>query len=437
MRTLIAVLFLATSVWAQTAQQPSKGIPEQGSPPRNLKVRPDGHVSANQDPPNPEKFEVHIVRRGETLWLIAGEVLKNPRLWPQLWEQNEHIINPHWIYPNDQILIKPVTVLSEAKPPETPAEPQQPAAAEPEQPQTPRKVVYPAVTVIAPPEPAARSVFVLDQQKPTSEVKYHDLYCSGMVRTAPIPDALHILSKFQGSGAVLATDAEYVYLSQGAEDGITVGTVFQVVRPTKELTNPFARRKTERDLGLHFLDIGQLRVVLVQPDFSLARVIHSCADAVDAGDILMPFQPIVLPPLPRPRPFSPTMTAAGGVKGMIVSTKDVMLNFGSSFDVPHDIPGVPGGHLGPMERGIAGAGAIVYIDIGQNHSVCPGDLFIVYRDVEIDERLYALPYDVKKIRNTRSAIGELVVLKVGERAATALVTYASDGLALGDLIESR
>ena len=116
MKPLFALL-VASSLWAQ-AQAPNKTIPQQGPPPKNLTVRPDGHVSANQDAADPGKFEVHIVKMGETLSGIAGEVLKNPRLWPQLWEQNEHIINPHWIYPNDQILIRPVTVLSEAKPPE-------------------------------------------------------------------------------------------------------------------------------------------------------------------------------------------------------------------------------------------------------------------------------------------------------------------------------
>src|SRR4030095_11226505 len=124
MRTLIAALLLTASAWAQTTQTPTRTAPKQGPPPKNLSVRPDGHVSANQDPAEPDKFEVHLVKQGETLSGIAGEVLKNPRLWPQLWEQNEHIVNPHWIYPNDQILIRPVTVLSEAKPPEPQAAPE-------------------------------------------------------------------------------------------------------------------------------------------------------------------------------------------------------------------------------------------------------------------------------------------------------------------------
>src|SRR5580700_4379425 len=118
MRTLLAALLVASTAFAQT---PTTPLPQQAPPPRNLTVRPDGHVSANEDPANPDKFELHVVRQGETLSGIAGEVLKNPGLWPQLWEQNEHIVNPHWIYPNDKILIKPVTTITEAVPPPPPA----------------------------------------------------------------------------------------------------------------------------------------------------------------------------------------------------------------------------------------------------------------------------------------------------------------------------
>src|SRR5215471_18300086 len=134
MRMVLAAVLLASTASGQT---PTKTIPAQGPPPRNLTVRPDGHVSANQDPANPDNFEVRIVKQGDTLSAIAGEALKNPRLWPQLWEQNEHIINPHWIYPNDKILIRPVTVISEAKPPETAPEPAPPVQEAPPEPAEP------------------------------------------------------------------------------------------------------------------------------------------------------------------------------------------------------------------------------------------------------------------------------------------------------------
>src|SRR6185295_7240228 len=166
--------------------------------------------------------------------------------------------------------------------------------------------------------------------------------------------------------------------------------------------------------GMHYLDVGQLKVVLAQPDFSLARVMHNCADAVEVGDIMFPFQQINLPPRQRSRPFSPTMTTPGDVSGIIVSAKESLLNFGSAFELSGKIPGVKGGRLGPTERGIASERSIVYIDLGEDKAVRPGDLFIVYRDIDLDERLYSLPKEAQKLKKTRNAIGELLVLKVGE-----------------------
>src|SRR5436190_14609259 len=95
MRIMLALLLLASTAFAQ-----GKKPPAQGPPPKNLTKSADGHVTANHDPAKTEDFEIRVVKMGDTLSAIAGEVLKDPKLWPQLWEQNEHIINPHWIYPN-------------------------------------------------------------------------------------------------------------------------------------------------------------------------------------------------------------------------------------------------------------------------------------------------------------------------------------------------
>ena len=387
-------------------------------------------MSANQDPANPDTFEVHVVKQGETLSGIAGEALKNSRLWPQLWEQNDHIINPHWIYPNDKILIRPVVAISEAKPPEAPPEP--PAAAAP----APVRRAPPATAAVEAPKPPGNQIF-LTPDRPVSEVKFDDLYCSGFVRTAPVSKELKVISKLDATGAVLSVEADYVYLSEGTEDGIAAGNLYQVVRPTKGLTNPFDLGKAQPYLGMHYLDVAQLKVVLTQPEFSLARVMHDCGDPVELGDIMFPFQQIPFPAPARPRPFSPTMTTTSGIKGIIVSTKEALLNFGSTFKLSGRMPGVHSGRLGDIERGIANERSIVYIDIGKDQAVKPGDIFIVYRYVDLDERLFSLPKEAHKLRSVRTAIGELIVIKVGERASTALVTYASDGLVLGDGVERR
>ena len=53
----------------------------------------------------------HVVRRGDTLWDIARAYLKNPFLWPAIYDVNREVVeNPHWIYPNERLVIPPVQV---------------------------------------------------------------------------------------------------------------------------------------------------------------------------------------------------------------------------------------------------------------------------------------------------------------------------------------
>lgn len=62
-------------------------------------------MQANEIRINPNAPQIYTVKKGDTLWDIAGMYLSKPWFWPKLWEQNPEIEDPHWIYPGDKLYL--------------------------------------------------------------------------------------------------------------------------------------------------------------------------------------------------------------------------------------------------------------------------------------------------------------------------------------------
>ncbi|HEX3396321.1 MAG TPA: LysM peptidoglycan-binding domain-containing protein [Steroidobacteraceae bacterium] len=64
----------------ETTEVPSKGIPLAENAP-----------------------DSYVVKRGDTLWGIAKVFLRDPWYWPEIWQVNPQVHNPHLIYPGDTL----------------------------------------------------------------------------------------------------------------------------------------------------------------------------------------------------------------------------------------------------------------------------------------------------------------------------------------------
>lgn len=51
--------------------------------------------------------DTHTVEDGDTLWDITESYYGDPYRWPQIWSYNPEITNPHWIYPDLELKLRP------------------------------------------------------------------------------------------------------------------------------------------------------------------------------------------------------------------------------------------------------------------------------------------------------------------------------------------
>ena len=367
------------------------------TPPTHLKLVGD-HWTA-WDPPTtfPEGAKIHIVERGDTLWALAGKNLGNPYLWPQIWEKNQYVLDAHWIYPGDPLVVG----IEIAPASEVGATAEGQGEGEGEGKGEEGTGTAPAGGRKNVPVPLGAE---------------SDIYCSGYVgeleesygwsitgseyESLSAPHSTLGWSKAEGEYGAAAgvkyklTVGDVVYLDGGRAAGLTPGMVLEAVEAGRKLRHPV----TNEVFGRIYRATGRVRVLSVQDASAIAEIVQNC-DGLRVGSRLREFEPEPVP-LARRTPLRPVNDPTQAD----LSAAPVILG------APEDLVSLGQDH-------------VVYIDRGVNDDVQPGDMYTIYR--------------VNPRGGPAVVLGELAVLSSKPRSAVAKILESRYPIYVGDRLERK
>jgi hypothetical protein len=334
------------------------------------------HWSRNKYPDSiPEGAIYYIVEKGDTLWDISARFLANAYLWPQIWDQNKYISDAHWIYPGDPIILPKVALVAAGA-----------GGTGPGAEGLPGEEGAPGGPEGGPGGPSAAALVPV-----TEEVT---LQCADYLLQDHEDDSLEIIGSEQGNSKIALAERDIIYVNKGSNSGVKAGELYSVHHASYPVHHPASGRK----IGTKVETLGWVQVILVQENSAAAVVEQACLD-MHAGDYLRPFEKVNVPLVVTRPPATRLSPPTGKLNQFVV---DIAL-----------------------DATIAGEGQLLTIDAGSESGVAPGNVFAVYR------------IDYPSLPTPRNVIGEITVVAVREKTATAKVTYSSDAIMVGDHVEMR
>lgn len=303
--------------------------------------------------------ELHVVRRGDTLWDLCFFYFNDPWQWPKIWSYNAQITNPHWIYPGDLVRLLPRGVFATTTGPR-----------DPDTGKRPPDLV---------PAPAQRSDASVTS---TAFVEKSDLDRS--VTIAGAVDEKELLGTF-----------DEVYLTYPKNAPPTVGERYSIYVPGKAVEHDGKR------YGAYVRLLGTLEVRSVKDGKRARGVIveanHEIERGAKVGPLVTKFKTV------------PPVAAEVDLQGTIVAmlSKDQLIG----------------------ERG-----EIVFIDKGKASGLLVGNRMFVVRRGDGRPALMSTQIGADDRRYPARALGEIMVVEVGDKVSIGVVTAGVQEMAIGDLV---
>ena len=292
-----------------------------------------------------------------------------------------------------------------------------------------------------------RTVSLRGSEKALKIAGWNNLYCAGYVQIAPINTDSRIVGAVEEQERFNYSENNHVYLNFGGNKGVRVGDMYSVVRPRGEVSTRWTRKG---ELGFLVQEVGALQVVSVKPEVSVAAIRSSC-DSFLLGDLVQPVETRVSPKFVERAAMNLYADPSGKASGRIFMARD-------------------GQEMVTRDQ-------IVYVDLGKDDNVKVGDYLTIYRQLGKGHVFDSTPEGTRPARdrdmqsrvfgggtfsnlpgrttgdkadgrvtnanrakagrpeNLRKVVGELVILNVKEKTATAVVTRTAQEVHVGDRVE--
>lgn len=183
----------------------------------------------------------YTIQRRDTLWDISERFFDSPWQWPDLWQENSQISNPHLIYPGERIrMFHKGWVKTTAK------------------------------TDV--------------NEKSSPYFLYPDIDRIGFIKKEAVTPSGYIFKSYNDK--IMISHGDKVYIRQNNNRLFILGEKYTIYR-----TNPVTNKETKDCIGIQHYLTGILEITEKHPDFSVARIVQSFR-AIAVNDLLMPYQPL-------------------------------------------------------------------------------------------------------------------------------------------------